>query len=434
MRRCLCICIAALLLLGGTCRAAVPVVTEAVVSLVDEDGRTLLEGDDLTALFEVVPGALFAAGAKGEYRLYDASGALLVDTPFSMIRAEDDWLIFRRDGLYGAMNLNGAIVVEAEWTQLTLDGAGGFLALQGSWMDDQPDAVWHIVPGMEPEQTGVSLIGPLLEVAEDRMPFMTTGGRWGYTDGSGRVAIAAQWRYADAFEHGVAAVTGEAGKGLIDRDGRIVLETQYAWMGRCESYIAALDHEGRLSVWTPDAKKRLFTVNCASAEQVGEAIAVTDADAVRLYRADGTLICKAPPHTRFIEGTDGQFIVVDGEWGERCQRLMDVDGRFLTGRYQRIMPICRDRYAWMEMAGVTYYSADLDSLRTSWDYGSIRYGLMDGAGNELLPPRFLEIRAVSEDRLLLIGEESIVLADPDGRTVREWVTVEDEAPSGEESA
>ena len=425
---------AALLMLAVTAFAAVPISTDAIAALVDEDGRILFEGEEIETIFEVEAGALYAAGKKGAYQLVDAAGRCVCERVFSMIREADGWLIFREEGFYGVMNRSGEIVVEPVWTQLVSNGAGGFLALNGFWTDEQPDTVWVLKPGEEPEMTENAVVGGLSDISEDRMPFMTTAGRWGYLNGRGEVAVEARWLSAGAFENGVALVTGEHGRGLIDRDGRSIVEADRPWMERGKDLIAAMTAEGRLEVLSADGRELRFSIACESAQVVGGALCAIDAQGVRLYRADGTLICDAAPATRFLPGSDGQFIAIEGSWGELCQRLMDEEGRFLSEPRQRLMPLCPGLYQWMEMDGVTYYSADLGGLQTSWDYDSVRWGLMDGEGREVQPALFREIRAVGEDRLLLIGDQTVILADMEGSAIRVWLTVEDETPSDEAGA
>ena len=422
---------AAIALLGSGARAATCVVTGGVTALVDARGVELLGGDSIESLFAVVPDALYAAGAKGAYRLYDASGAPVGDRVFSMIRAEGEWLVFSSDGRYGAMNASGGIVVPAEWTQLVWNGADGFLALADSPMDDRPDAVIHIVPGEEPAATGGSVAGGLRDVREDRMPFMTPDGRWGYLDGRGTQVIVPEWRHAGAFSGGTAAVTGDVGRGMIDLDGGIVLAPEYVWLERGETLVAALTEEGKLEVYDASGRIPRFSMALDAPEIaiVGDAVAVYEAAGSRLIASDGRLIAEAGPGARFEAGIDGRYVRVDGAWGEACQTLLDGDGNALCAPRQRVLPLCPDRYAWLEMPGTTYYSPELDSLQVSWDYGSVRYGLMDGQGRELLPAEYREIRALDGERLLLIDDASVILADLDGRALRVWITAEDAEPT-----
>ena len=78
-----------------------------------------------------------------------------------------------------------------------------------------------------------------------------------------------------------------------------------------------------------------------------------------------------------------------------------------------------------------YTSADLDRVQTSWDYDGARCGLMDARGAVLVPAQYREIRALSEDRLLMTGDGEALLSDLDGHVVKRWITAEAEAATGE---
>ena len=122
----------------------------------------------------------------------------------------------------------------------------------------------------------------------------------------------------------------------------------------------------------------------------------------------------------YAEGLNGQLIASDGAWGEACQRLVDPDGSDASDGFQRILTLCGGRYAYMTMGGAEYYSDDLDSVQSSWDYESVRYGLMDGAGNALLPAGYRQILVAGDERLVLVGEDFVALSDLDGHVIRRW--------------
>ena len=110
---------------------------------------------------------------------------------------------------------------------------------------------------------------------------------------------------------------------------------------------------------------------------------------------------------------------------------MNPGGGAASGRFQQLLPLSGGRYAWLELKGVEYYSAELGRTQKSWDYSNARYGLTDGAGRVLLPARYREIRALGEDRLLLVSDFAVQLADRDGAVLKTWVTAEAAAPTDE---
>lgn len=400
--------------------AAVCVTGPGFAALVDESGEILANGA-LEDAFVVREGALYAAGSRGDYRLYDASGAVVCDEVFDMIRDAGDCLIFRRGERFGAMDLGGSVIVAPVWTQLTSNGAGGFLALDGDPLDDGSDGIIFIDADGEIRRSAVSVAGGLTDVSDGRMPYMASDGRWGAVDAEGRGAIAASWRWIGAFSGGVAAAEGESGRGMIDAEGNAVIEAGYSWLDRGETMIAALGAEG-VDVFAPDASALRFSLSgeglqCAL---TGPYLSVTSAEWNRLYDAQGALICAADAGSAFYPGLDGQFILAEGAWGEACQRLIDADGTPVSDALQRILPLTGGRYAWLKMPGTAYYSADLGGVQKSWDYGAARWGLMDGEGNILTGAEYVEISVAGADRLLLRTEGEIILSDPNGHAVRRW--------------
>ena len=71
-----------------------------------------------------------------------------------------------------------------------------------------------------------------------------------------------------------------------------------------------------------------------------------------------------------------------------------------------------------------YYSEALDEKRYSCDYDSLRWGMIDSAGNEILPVEYTEIRALGQNRFLTIGESGLQVMDGDGNVI--WSLIEEE--------
>ena len=406
-----------------------------VVALTDAAGVELIESSAFEAIFAVREGALYAAGRRGDYRLYDASGNALGEERFAMIHDEGGALVFRRDGLYGAMDEAGAVVVSPRWTQLTGDGADGWLALDGDPLDDRPDEIRHLDASGEARGTGVYTACGLRPVRCDRMPYQAANGLYGAVNGRGEVAVKPTWKCVGAYENGLAKAWRDYGVGLIDAAGNVIVPPVYDWLERGGAMIAAQAGD-RIDVFSTDGAQRLFGIRGEGAEVglVGSCLSLTVNGRTLLYGPDGALLYESASRVRFREGLQGRLIASDGAWGEACEWLTDPDGSPASGRFQQLLPLCADRYAYLEMDGVEYYSDELGALQRSWDYGHMRYGLTDGAGNRLLPAEYSEIRALSDDRLLLVSEDSVSIADLNGRALREWAIAESEAPSASAGA
>ena len=407
----------------------------SLAALTDREGAELIEAGRYEDVFAVRAGELYAAGERGAYRLFDASGKPLSDAVFAMIGDGGDALVFRNGDRYGAMAADGTLLLAAEWTQLTTNGRGGFLALDDDPSDETPDELIRIGPDGSAARTGVFVTQGLSRVIADRMPFTAQGGLCGAVDGAGRVAVEPLWRAVGAFENGLAKVCGEAGMGLIDAAGSVVLEVKYRWLERSGAMIAAIGAEG-VEVYAPDGTELRFAVPGAHTEAtlVGNALAVSDGNVCRLYDAFGHVLTEKGRETVFAAGVDGQYVASDGAWGETCQWLVASDGSDASGRFQQLLPLIPGRYAWLSLPGAEYYSEELERIQKSWDYAGMRYGLADSAGRVLLPAAYREILPLDADRLLLVSDGEIILADENGQPIRTWVTAPGEESTDEAGA
>ena len=60
-----------------------------------------------------------------------------------------------------------------------------------------------------------------------------------------------------------------------------------------------------------------------------------------------------------------------------------------------------------------------------------RVTLMDGRGRILIAARYREIRALSADRLLLVGDDRVQIADRNGVVMKTWITPEGSVSTSE---
>ena len=421
MRRGLAALLIALLLCGrARASGACAVVGGGVAALVSADGETLIEDEGIEALFTVRAGSLYAAGRTGDYALYDALGKPVSDLRFEMIDDMGDALVYRANGKCGAMDERGGVLIAPEWNQLVSNGAGGFLGTGTSELDEQPDEIFLLIPGEAPVSTGIYTANGLHPFRDGRMPCTAPGGRYGCLDEAGKIAIPFELDWIGQFRDGTAIAFDGAGYGLMDVDGVWRAEPAYTWMGRGDGIVAALAEE-RLDIYSPSGDLLCAVrTEATRAEVCGACVALTERDTARLYNARGRCIYETDADALFFPGSDGQVIVSEGAWGTPGQRLLNPNGTSPEALFQRLLPLGADRYAYMTMQGVEYYSNDLDSLQISWDYDSLRFGLADGSGNRLLPDVYREIRALGEDRLLLIDDQSVRFADMDGAPIRTW--------------
>ena len=421
--------------LAGTAHAATLCVSApGVIALTDNRGVEITENGRFESAFTVREGELYAMGRKGAYRLYDAQGQPLGEVEFSMIDDNGEALVFNSHQSYGAMDAEGVMLLEPRFTQLTSDGQGGWLALETDPLDEQTDEILHIDGKGEIKQTGVYCAGSLERFSDGRMPFMDGDGRFGALDASGAIAVQANWLYMGPFANGLAKVAGQDGVGMIDGAGRAVIAPACQWLERSDAMIVAWNGSS-IDIYGPRGGQRRARLS-GKVREIGlveDKLVVNYETRTGLYDASGRLLAQSDGSVCYAAGTRGQLIASNGEWGERCQWLVNPDGSKASGMFQQLLPLCAERYAFLEMPGETYESEVLGRSQTAWDYGNGRYGLMDGRGRVLIPAKYREIRALSSDRLLLVGENRVQIADRNGVVLKTWITAE-AAESSREAA
>lgn len=431
MRRRTAICTALLFMLAyGAHASTLCVNAPGVVVLADDRGVEKTENGRFESAFVVRKGVLFAAGRKGAYSLFDAEGQPIVDAQFSMIDDNGESLVFSNGHLFGAMSSEGEILLEARWTQLTPNGSGGWLALTGDPLDEQADEVIQIDGTGTEKKTGVYCTGGLSRISDGRMPFMDPEGLYGALDASGAIAVSPVWQYMSAYSNGLAKVAGPEGMGLIDISGRTVIAPTLLWLERSPAMIAAWDGVN-LDIYGPRGGQRRARLSGKIREiaLAGDDLVVTYEGKTCLYDAYGRLLSQDNGSVCYTAGTRGQLIASNGQWGDKCQWLVNPDGSKASGLFQQLLPLCAERYAFLEMGGEAYESEALGRTQTAWNYGECRYGLMDGRGRILTSAKYRQIRALSGDRLLLIGDERVQIADQNGVVMKTWII-----PEGAESS
>ena len=135
----------------------------------------------------------------------------------------------------------------------------------------------------------------------------------------------------------------------------------------------------------------------------------------------------------FSAGCNTKTVLPDAQGESRIARwtvfAFGADGSKASGLFQQLLPLCAERYAFLEMQGEAYESDALGRPQIAWNYGDCRYGLMDSRGRILTSARYREIRALNGDRLLLIGDDRVQLADRNGVVMKTWII-----PEGAESS
>ncbi|HIR08199.1 MAG TPA: WG repeat-containing protein, partial [Candidatus Pullichristensenella stercoripullorum] len=146
-----------------------------------------------------------------------------------------------------------------------------------------------------------------------------------------------------------------------------------------------------------------------------------DADGTRLYDYSGRLIHTASAQASYARGTEGQYILTDGPWGAHCCYIVRDDGTLVDGAWQSLFPLFTVEgtgyYGFMTFEATPVYVEELGEEQYEWDRDSALYGVVDDAGNTVLPAQYETLTAVADGRLLVREGERQGVIDVAG----EWL-------------
>lgn len=402
------------------------VAADGCAALLGMDGAVIVAPGLYTDIFCLVDGERYAVGLDVEngrrYGLCDDSGALLTEIAYEMLAEMDGVILYRQNGLYGAMNSDGEVLLDAAYTQLVPGGDGCFLALTTDPNDDSADLIWLVNPEEdEPQSTGIRTDNGLQRIAEDRMPFRTPDTeRYGCLNGAGELALKAAFDYVDGFVNGSARASTDGGRfGVIDAAGTWRIAAEYDFLERGNGIFVGLAGRERCVVYDESSFEELFRLEGVNLRvaAVGSRTILVDDSGMRIYSEAGRLLLEAGGSATVSRGAGDQLILYDGDWGEKCASIIDANGAVFERKDQYLLPLDEDRYAFMTMNVASYYSEALGSIRYSCDYDSIRFGMMNASGEEILPAEALEIRRLAARRYLTVAEDGLRVVDENGETL-----------------
>lgn len=402
------------------------VVADGCAALLGMDGTVIIAPELYADIFCLVDGERFAVGLDGEdgrrYGLCDDSGALLTEIAYEMLAEMDGVILYRQNGLYGAMNPDGEVLLDAAYTQLVPGGDGCFLALTTDPNDDSADLIWRVNPEEdEPQFTGIRTDNGLRRITENRMPFRTPDTeRYGCLNGAGELALKAAFDYVDGFVNGSARASTDGGRfGVIDAEGTWRIAAEYDFLERGDGIFVGLAGRELCVVYDENSFEELFRLEGVNLRvaAVGSRTILVDDSYMRIYSETGRLLLETSGSATVSRGVGDQLILYDGDWGGKCASIIGADGTVFERKDQYLLPLDEDRYAFMTMNVASYYSDALGSIRYSCDYDSIRFGVMDAAGKEILPAEALEIRRLAARRYLTVAEDGLRVVDENGETL-----------------
>ena len=418
------LCAAALPAHAEASLGCVCVNTDSVSAVIGLDGAEIIAPNRFSRILPLLDGSRFAVRSIMEetpkYALADAQGNLLTQFGYDMIGESCGRLIYHRGDYFGLLSPDGAETTGAEWTQLITLNGRDWIGTRTELYDDEPDTLFHFTDDMPPEALELRVDKPIEAAGSGLMRFRAASTkRYGYLDETGTVRVEARFDTAGDFVGGRCVVSTDGRYGLIDPDGEWLLMPEYDFICTGDALIAAL-RDGACSVYAGDSLTEVYSAAAERVELVADWVCLRGQQGSLMYRPATQTTVELSDGDSIRPGCEGEIIWVNGSWGSACERVLDEYGRDLSGMMQYLTPIDDTRYLFAQFSTRSYYSSQLDSMRLSADYQSMRCGVCESDGTALIPAEYLSIYAAECGYYVLEGEQSVCVADPGGTVVWSW--------------
>lgn len=382
--------------------------------LLDRDGNEILS---LGIYEDIIPlgNGFYAARQDENYALMNADGIILSEFCYDFLEVCDKLLVVENDGLYGLLSFEGAPLTPMEYTRILPAGNGCFWAIRGDGNDLESDEL--LILDISGNETSTGLFIRRMQAANNEMlaVLLPSSGQWGYCDTQGKIIIPARYDYAGPFLHNRVAVVENGLYGVISPDGESIIKPAYDYLEICAGgfVLAGLNQQG---IWVFDLSGNeiaRYAGEETAAAPVGDGYAVYGGEAVILYSNSGEILIRSEQGTSISEGLNGQFILSNGPWGEKCVSIAGSESV-----YQNLYPLGYANnepiYAYMEANSARFINDLLGEVQVSADMESARYGVVNAQGEMLIPAEFEFISALDDNRLLCQVNDYRQVMDIDG--------------------
>ena len=426
MRRLTAMLIALLLLL--TCTDALAAESYALRTggsavLADADGNLLVNAGMYSDMIRLSDDDLFAASPVGsaQYGLISGDGQALTEFVYDSLNFDGESVIFSQDSLYGAMDAQGNIKIEAHYTRLIPMGNETYLALKGDPLDDTPDALYVVSGEGSESATGLRLTYGPFSAGDGLSVAVAQGGLYGYLGADGQWAIDAQFTWADTMQHSSARVSTQDGMGLIASDGTWLIEPRDGRLivsGQAEDApVLCVDSLGVSLLSATDGAEISRFEGALNAAFTGSSICIEDENGVFLTDYEGNALLSGHEGAEAIAELDGYFIERLGVEEDQRFVLLNQDGSEI-GRWQEL--VFAGRYNDAVYAAFSTYdtqSTVVDGITFLDEVsGSRRYGLIDMTGRVVID-NLTSLKATGRALLTAETDDWIGLIRPDGTIV-----------------
>jgi hypothetical protein len=360
------------------------------------------------------------------YALMTQDGQLLTEALYDMLSPlTDGRLLFMQNGLMGVMDDQGQVILEAEYTHLISNGAGGYLALRTDPYNEEPDGVYYIDSEGRERATGVKVSYPFHLFSDGLCAAASSDGKYGYLGTDGRWVIPPQFTFAGDFISGGAVTSLSSGSGVIDTSGNWIISPKYKWVDRTGTAMLAIQGS-TLSLMKPDGSqlKTYPAADSVSSYLCNDHYGVISLESETLLIdaiTGETLLSHAPGVIYNVWNTpEDSVIVTNGAFGEKCVYLYSTSGEKVAGPYQELAPLGVhngvDCFSFSEFEA----SPSEDGSYLVPDEATYRTGIIDRNGKTLLPAEYTLLYQMADNRFWAETADHVGVIDLNGQWIVQY--------------
>ncbi|MDO4356322.1 MAG: WG repeat-containing protein [Clostridia bacterium] len=395
--------------------------------LLDEQGQPLTDPQEYSDIYAIdLDNGWFAAHSVAEfgsgldaynlfYALMNAQGQALTEEKYrGLYAAYADRIIFMgvesEDGScpYGLLDASGNEIVPAMYHTLFPDGGTGFYAT----IDDSGDRIplYHLDHDGNAQDTGYTCSLYLSDNPIGLCPATDPAtGLTGYLNADAQWAIAPQFASAEPFHTNFAAVTAPESNeqyGLIDASGAQILPCEFDWI-MANRYIIASQYEARdaqISYVYDRTGTLLFSYN-GSVSEYGQYLCGWPAqmDGMELLDTSGNVLRTLSSSEGYFygdtsaDGTSGTLYLYDASDG-LTYLMKDANTPYGEGYAGLTFGYSTgDRIFCLAYAANMVYDSTYEYWYPEWASG--RYGVIDDAGNVVIPLEYQQLSPIGSTGL-----------------------------------
>ena len=211
----------------------------------------LLASEQLESMESVAPGVIMAKG-NNSTRLMGADGRTITDQEdIEFLKFTGNWAVFKRDGLFGIMDLSGKELLTPEYKKIWItENYAGVQSSGDEW--SLLNNKLQVVTERDYQQ-----INP---INEGLFPVVRQQS-WGFMDSNGEEIIPPQYQEVSAFNEGQAYAKYLGSWGVIDLNGNWLVKPRYDQLKKVNSHIYLFEQAGNRGIVNTEQQELYKTTN-----------------------------------------------------------------------------------------------------------------------------------------------------------------------------